>query len=136
MPFSETVNRVIDLAAAIREDWNRELPQRHPDYLFIGEEGEDDGQPPLKRSSPGPCCTHSPPDTYKLGALLYLGREDYRPTEFAVWCGEVMPATFPNPKWAIGQMTEKAPLGDYLRDGLEALARAGVDVDAPVTAAA
>ncbi len=32
MRFSDNATRVIDLATAIRDYWNTELPKRHPNY--------------------------------------------------------------------------------------------------------
>ena len=49
MKLSELTARVIDLATAIRDYWEVELPKRHPDYPLV-RPGDGDGPPPPEQA--------------------------------------------------------------------------------------
>jgi hypothetical protein len=126
--FSEAAAEVIRLADARRDYWDRELPKHYPEY------------PLIRASDPRP--PSSPDDVelrrlftrldseivYKLILTMYLGRDDFAASNLEGHYVD-MKSTFPEARVATSQMAGKAPLGDYLRDGLERLSRAGIDLD-------
>jgi hypothetical protein len=59
---------------------------------------------------------------------MYLGRGDFAADELAA-CYDDLKRTFVHPQQAASQMIDKAPLADYLGDGLEAIRQHGIDVD-------
>lgn len=131
--LSEAASRVIDLARKVREYYAAEYPKYHKKY------------PVVDLLEPGP----PPPDEerqlkdflislpvemiYRLILLMYLGRGDFPAGELQAAL-EYLKSTFPKPEWAVSQMMEKAPLADYLSDGLDELRKKAIDVDhLPVT---
>jgi hypothetical protein len=128
MPFSDTVKRVIDLANAVRDYWDTELPKRYPTYPLVPA-GADDGLPPPEEKELETLLRSLPPaDVYKLMSLMYLGREDFNAHGWEPMSRELR-QTFPDPDRAIQQMMAKGPLGEYLADGLAQLTAHGTDVD-------
>ncbi len=132
MKFTDTVRRVIELGAASREYWNRELRKRHPNYpILTPGTSEDDIPPPPEQTELWAFLRALPPEqVYRLIALMYLGREDFPAAEYEEQVRH-MPDAFPVVDWAIGQMVEKAPLADYLADGLSFAEDTGVVIDHP-----
>ena len=65
---------------------------------------------------------------YELLLLMYLGRGDFGVTSLAGNLAQLK-RTFGSKEIAISQMRAKAPLADYLADGLERLRREGIDPD-------
>jgi hypothetical protein len=138
MALSQTAQEVITLADAIRHYWDTELPKRHPNYPMITP-GEDSGPPPPEKKRLRDLLGNQPEEViYSLVLIMYLGRGDFGAEKLAEQYEEVK-KRFAKPEWAVAQMMEKAPLGDYLRDGLAELSKAGIDVDSlrfpPVRAA-
>jgi hypothetical protein len=128
MAFSDTVKQVIELATAINDYWERELPKRHRDYPII-RSGEDSGPPPREEAKLRDLLHSLPPDdVYRLLALMYLGRGDYNAIGFEPMSRELTQA-FPTPERAIRQMMAKGPLAEYLADGLREMAAHGIDID-------
>jgi hypothetical protein len=128
MKLSKTAEEVISLATAIRDYWNTELPKRHPTYPIISA-GEDSGLPPPEERKLRDLLASLPEDElYKLTLLMYLGRGDFGTDDLAGHY-ETLKKRFAKPDWAISQMIEKAPLADYLTDGLAELTKNGIDVD-------
>ena len=126
--LSEVVKEVIRLAQATREYWDTELPKRHPDYPLV-HSGEDSGPPPPQEVQLQKLLTELPEDMiYKLILIMYLGRGDFSTRDLAGHF-EQMKETFAKPEWAVSQMMEKAPLADYLAQGLDELSKNRVDVD-------
>ena len=128
MKLSETANEAIALAEAIRSYWDRELPKRHPHYPVINP-GEDDGPPPPEEKQLKELLSRLPPDDiYKLVLIMCLGRGDFGVEDLAGHY-EDLKSTFAKPEWAIAQMMGKAPLADYLTDGLAELSNNHIDLD-------
>jgi hypothetical protein len=128
LKLSQVVDQVIDLASRIRAYWDAELPKRHPDYPLV-RAGEDTGPPPPEEAELQTLLRNLPPQVvYQLILIMYLGRGDFDPADLQA-SFEYVPQTFGKPEWAISQMMEKAPLADYLADGLEQLRKRNVDVD-------
>jgi hypothetical protein len=59
---------------------------------------------------------------------MYLGRGDIGTDDLAAY-HETLKATFGDPQHAAAQMLDKAPLADYLLDGLEELRKHKINVD-------
>ena len=77
--------------------------------------------------------SHLPAATiYMLTTIMYLGRGDFG-TAGLLNSYESMSDTFDKPEFAISQMLEKAPLPEYLEDGLNRLSVDGVDVNTLLT---
>ena len=128
MKLSEAAARVITIATAIRDYWNTELPKRHPHYPVIGA-GEDSGPPPREEAELNSFFSSLPEDDiYKLILLMYLGRGDFGTHDLAMHFRTVKDR-FRKREWAISQMKGKAPLADYLADGIEELRKSGIDMD-------
>jgi hypothetical protein len=128
MTFSATVKRVIDLATAIRDYWEHELPKRHPDYPII-KAGEDDGPPPPEEEELRDLLLGLPrSDLYKLLSLMYFGRGDFDAIGLESTAQDLARA-YPDRERVIRQVMAKGPLADYLEDGLGKLAVLGIDVD-------
>ena len=129
MTFSEAAAEVIRLADARRAYWNTELPKYHPDYPLVRAKDRRPPPPP-EDGQLRLLLTTLPADVvYKLILTMYLGRGDFGTPELAEEYAE-MKRAFPEPRIAASQMSGKVPLGDYLRDGLVRLGKAGIDLDA------
>ena len=129
MTFTETVKRVMDLSTAIHKYWDVELRKRHPNYPFIGEEGEDDGPPPPEEAELRDLLQSLPPEElYKLVAVAERGRKPYPMAEFMNrWrkaAGEGLPIAE-----IISELVGRYYLAADLFDGLNALSAAGVDMN-------
>ena len=128
MKLSEAARRVMTLARKVREYYDRELPKWYPDYPLID---------PAQKGPPSPkeerelrrLLTSLPSGTiYQLVLLMYLGRGDFGPDELPGRY-EALKQTFGDPEWAASQMMGKAPLAEYLSDGLLELKRHRIPVD-------
>lgn len=126
--LSEAAERVITLARTVRKYYDAELPKWHPDYPIISPAQE--GPPPPKEERELRKFLRSlPPETiYRLILVMYLGRGDFGADDLA-GSYEDLKQTFGEPEWAASQMTEKAPLAEYLSDGLSELKRQRIPVD-------
>jgi hypothetical protein len=128
MKLLETAKEVGALAEAIRNYWDAELPKRHPDYPIV-HPGEDSGPPPPEEKKLKDLLANLPEDVlYKLALIMYLGRGDFG-TDDLTGHYEALKKTFGKPDGIASQMMAKAPLADYLADGLAELKRNGIDVD-------
>lgn len=128
MKLSETAKEVITLAAAIRNYWDTELPKRHPNYPVVSP-GEDSGPPPPEKKKLRDLLASLPEDViYTLVLLMYLGRGDFGTDDLAKHY-ETVKQKFAKPDWAASQLMGKAPLADYLSDGMAELKKSGIDVD-------
>lgn len=128
MRLSETTNKVIHLARIIREYYDIESPKYYPNYpaTDISEEGPP--QPREKQELRELFKSLPPEMIYQLILIMYLGRGDFGVDELANQY-QTLQETFIKPEWAIAQMMEKAPLADYLSDGLLELAQHQISVD-------
>ena len=128
MKLTDAIRRVIDLATAIREYWDRELPKRHKDYPLI-RAGEDSGPPPPEEQELRQFLRSLPAeDIYRIMAVMYLGRGDYNPPGVYVMPDELK-KSFPNVEFAIEFIIAKGPLAEYLDEGLSELKSAKIDID-------
>jgi hypothetical protein len=128
MSFSDTVAKVVDLATAIRDYWDTELPKRHPNYPIVSP-GEDSGPPPpeeaeLKRFLK----TLSDEEIYKLVLLMCLGRGDFDTEQLTIQYAKIRDR-FRERERAVSQIAGKAALADYLSDGVAELLRTGTNID-------
>lgn len=128
MTFSETIRRVIGLAREVRDYYATELPKWHPDYPVVHLD-EKSAPPPPAESELRSLLTSLPDATiYKLLLVMYLGRGDFGTDDLAATYDDLRDS-FENPEYAASQMMGKAPLADYLADGLDELRRHRIDVD-------
>jgi hypothetical protein len=128
MKLSETAATVIDLATAIRDYWNTELPKRHPNYPVVSP-GEDSGPSPPEEAKMRSFLEKLPDEEiYKLILLMYLGRGDFGTDDLAMHY-RTLQDRFRKREWAISQMEGKAPLADYLADGIAELQKSRIDMD-------
>jgi Protein of unknown function (DUF3775) len=129
MQLSQVLEQVIQLAGASRDYWAAELPKRHPTYPIVPA-GEDSGPAPREEAQLQSLLEKLPEDLiYQLVLIMYLGRGDFSVHELE-GNFKYLKDTFAKPEWAISQMLSKAPLADYLADGLAELQKHGLDVDA------
>ncbi len=128
MKLSEAVGKVIDLARKIREYYAAELPKRHPNYPLVGADEESAPPPPEETELRQFLAGLLDETVYQLALIMYLGRGDFTVDELAA-CYDDLKRTFVHPEHAASQMIDKAPLADYLVDGLEELRKHGIDVD-------
>jgi hypothetical protein len=128
MSLSQAVSEVIALSTAIRKYWDTELPKRHPHYPVVAP-GEDSGPAPPERDKLKDLLTKLPEElVYKIALLMYLGRGDFGTDDLATHY-ESLKQRYAKPEWAISQMMGKAPLADYLADGVAELKKSGIELD-------
>jgi hypothetical protein len=128
MNLSEAANRVIDLAHKVREYYAAELPKRHPRYPLVDPD-EESAPPPPEEKQLRAFLASLPEDLLnQLLLLMYLGRGDFGVDDLAGYY-ESLKGTFDGPEHAVAQMMDKAPLADYLSDGLEELRKHKINVN-------
>lgn len=128
MRLSEATNRVIDLARKIREYYAAELPKRHPNYPVIGI-NEESAPPPPEEAELKEFFLALPKDLiYQLILIMYLGRGDFGTDDLPGYY-QALKNAFGKTQDAISQMMDKAPLAEYLLDGLDELHKHKIDVD-------
>ncbi|HWG43256.1 MAG TPA: DUF3775 domain-containing protein [Gemmataceae bacterium] len=128
MNLSEAADRVIDLAGKVREYYATELPKRHPNYPVVGVGEESAPSPPEEKELRDFLLTLSQEMLYQLILIMYLGRGDYGTDDLAGYY-EALKGTFGDLEHTASQMMDKAPLADYLLDGLEELRKHKINVD-------
>jgi hypothetical protein len=128
MNLSEAAYKVIDLARKVREYYDTELPKHHPKYPLIGLDEEGPPPPPEEKELRALLATFSDEMIYQLILIMYLGREDFNTDDLAGHY-QGLKNTFGDAEHAIAQMMGKAPLADYLSDGLEELRKHNINVD-------
>ncbi|HVC98874.1 MAG TPA: DUF3775 domain-containing protein [Pirellulales bacterium] len=128
MKLSEVANKVINLAGKIREYYATELPKRHPNYPLVDPFEASMPPPPEEKVLRSFLATLSEDMIYQLILIMYLGRGDFG-TEDLAENHETLRGTFGGPEHAVSQMMGKAPLADYLSDGLEALRQHKINPD-------
>jgi len=128
MKLSEAVKKVVGLAKLIREYWETELPKRHPDYPIMNP-GEQPLPPPPEEKKLAKLFASLPEDmVYQIALLMYLGRGDFEVRELAEHYA-TLKENFDSPAALASQLIGKAPLADYLQDGLAELRKHRIDVD-------
>lgn len=128
MKLSEAVTKVIGLAKVIREYWETELPKRHSDYPVMNP-GEQPVSPPPEEKKLAKLLASLPEDLVcQIGLLVDLGRGDFDVRELADHY-KTLKDNFDSPTAFASQLIEKAPLADYLQDGLAELEKHNIDVD-------
>lgn len=128
MKLAETAQRVIALARKVRRYYDSELPKWYPEYPVISLTQK--GPPPPKEERELRNVFRSLPSEtiYQLLLVMYLGRGDFGADDLS-GSYEALKQTFDKPERAVSQMMEKAPLADYLSDGLLELERCRIAVD-------
>lgn len=128
MKIDVAANRALTLAKAIRDYWATELPKRHPNYPFV-DPGADSGPPPPEEKELRQFLKRLAPDTvYKLALIMYLGRGDFDTSDLPAEY-QTIKENFDSPAALIAQMMEKAPLADYLEEGMAILKSQHIDLD-------
>lgn len=130
MTFAETVNKVIELAAARLEYIQGELPEHHPEYPLANEHEDDPWPPPAEEAELRVLLGGLPvEDLYRIGSLMYYGRKYAAKGDLGVMYRRFV-QDFPEPDWVAEWMSQYSPLADSLRDALDLLYTVGLDVDA------
>jgi hypothetical protein len=128
MTLSAAAQKVIDLAREVRDYYAAELPKRHPNYPLVDND-EDTVPPPLEEKELRAfLASLSTEMIYQLLLIMYLGRGDLDAGDLARFYDDLK-GMFGNPGYAASQMLDKAPLADYLLDGLEELRKHQIDVN-------
>src|SRR5436190_986922 len=120
MKLSAAANKVIELSQKIREFYDAELPKRFPNYPLVDREAQSIPPPPEERELRKFLATLSEDTICQLMLIMYLGRGDFGADDLAENY-EALNGAFGDSNLAVSQMMDKAPLADYLSDGLEAL---------------
>ncbi len=128
MKLSEAVQKVIDLSRKVREYYATELPKQHPNYPLIGLDEPETPPPPEERELRSFLGSLDPEVVYQLILIMYLGRGDFDADDLAE-SHKALKSTFGTAEIAASQMMEKAPLADYLSDGLATLKKHKIKVD-------
>jgi hypothetical protein len=128
MKLSQTIQKVIALAGKVRTYYDAELPKWYPDYPIVKPGQEGPPSPKEERELKEFVRALPPEMIYRLLLIMYLGREDFGIEDLASRY-EALKQTFGQPEWAASQMLEKAPLAQYLTDGLSELKRHRIPVD-------
>ena len=128
MSVAEAANRAIDLSRKVRDYYAAELPKRHPNYPLVGLDEESVPPPPEEMELRDFFATLSEDTIYQLILIMYLGRGDFGTDDLADYY-ETLNDTFVDPNHAVSQMMDKAPLADYLADGIEELRKHNIKVD-------
>ena len=128
MKLSQAAEKVISLATAIQEYWDRELPKRHADYPLVAP-GEDSGPPPPEEEELREFLESLPTDdVYKLALLIYLWRGEFQTQDLAEGF-ESLKRQFPETQLLIARLVDKASLADDMTDGIAKLNDAGISLD-------
>jgi hypothetical protein len=126
--LQENAKKAINLAQAIRNYWERELPKRHPNYPIVNPD-EDSGPPPPQEKKLRELLIRLPEETvYKLGLVVYLGRGDFDTRDLAAEY-QTIKENFGSPAALITWMMDQAPLADYLEEGMAILRSRHIDLD-------
>lgn len=128
MKLSEATERVITLARKVREYYDAELPNWYPDYPVISLAQEGPPTPKEERELRNLLGSLPSETIYRLMLLMYLGRGDFGADDLR-GSYQALKQTFGKSEWAASQMMEKAPLAEYLSDGLLELKRHRIPVD-------
>jgi hypothetical protein len=128
MKLSEATARVIELAGKIRQYYATELPKHHPNYPVI-RLTDVSAPPPREEKELRRFLATLPADMiYRLLLVMYIGRGDFG-TDDLPGSYETLKNTFAKPEFAVSQMMDKAPLADYLSDGLNEFRKHRINVD-------
>jgi hypothetical protein len=126
--LSQVAKRTITLARKIRAYYDDKLPKWYPHYPLISP-GEEAPPPPPEETALTQFLSELPPELlYQLILVMYIGRGDFE-VEDLPGAYAALKQTSGEPKWAASQMLEKAPLADYVSDGLVQLQEHGINVD-------
>lgn len=135
MRLTEAAQRLVTFAEALRARRADELSKRHPRYPLVGTSDLADPTLDEKKRLKEFLATLPDDQVFALAAMMYIGRGDFGTAGFPHSMDE-MRKTFDTPVRAAAQMAEKAPLADYLSDGIAALADAGINIDGLIDAEA
>ena len=128
MKLSAAAKKVIELAQQVRDYYEVELPKWHPQYPLVGLDEKDPPAPPAEGALKD--FLHSLPEemVYQLAAIMYLGRGDFAADHLADYY-PTLKSGFHSAATVVSQMMDKAPLADYLSDGLAVLKQYKINVD-------
>jgi len=126
--LSSILPKVIELSAAIREYWDRELPKRHPNYPLIDPDA-DDGPPPPEEKKLRRLLKGLPEDTlFQIGYIAQLGRGDSQRGDLEQMF-EYTKQWLDDSDLATEIFVGTPGLSDHLQRGMSQLAERRIDVD-------
>jgi hypothetical protein len=128
MTLLEAAHKVIALAREVRDYYAAELPKRHRHYPLVDLDEESPPAPSAERELRAFLSSLPEETVYQLILIMYLGRGDFGVDDLAGYY-KALNGTFGDREHAVSQMTDKAPLADYLSDGLEELRKHRIDVN-------
>jgi len=129
MKLSEAATKSIELSAKVLEYYERELPKFHPNYPLINPEDSEPTPPPEEAELREFLDSLSPELVYQLHLIMDLGCYLYKVSEIEEHYKEFL-STFPRTEWAIQLLSGYPSLAANLRDGIEILHEAGLEINA------
>lgn len=129
MKLSDAVNEVLTLARAIQSYWESELPKYHPNYPLVNP-GEVDPPSPPEEKVLHDLLRRLPDDiVYQLAIVRKLawGMNNGRADVFRIY--HELKQRFPTSDDVVSECLETPSLVPSLEDGLDELAKHGIDVD-------
>lgn len=128
MKLSEVAGHVIELASAVRDYWDVELPKRHPDYPLV-RPGDGDGPPPPEAAELRDFLSRLEQEQlYQLGLVMCAGQRRSATGGLAREY-EAVKDRLGGREEAVDTISANTLLAEDLADGLAELSRRGVGVD-------
>jgi hypothetical protein len=128
MTLSRAVQKVIDLAGAVRDYYETELQKRYPNYPLVDENAESVPPPPAEKELRAFLESLSIDILYQLYVIMNLGLGEFGASDVGK-SYEELKDRIGDAEHAVAEMMHyKAPLADRLTDGLEELRRHNIDV--------
>jgi hypothetical protein len=127
MKLSEAVQKGVNLSQKVRACYTAELPKQHPKYPLIGPDEAETPAPPEEEELRSFLASLDPEMVYQLILIMYLGRGDFDPDDLSESYEALK--SIGSAEVAASQMMEKAPLADYLSDGLAILRKHRIKLD-------
>lgn len=127
--LSEIAQELVRLVDAVANYWEVEYPKTHPTYPLVAP-GEDPDPPgPPEERQIEELLSSLPADTVrKLALIMEIGSERYGTTDLPAALADVK-RRYGKPKETVRRIAHRLDLLLSLRDGLEFLQEANLDVD-------
>ena len=127
MTIATAVSKVMPLAMAIQNYWEKELPRRHPNYPLV-DPNVDDGPPPPETQLLREFLERLPEETlYRLGLIISPGRARFDTSRLESRYHELRDEY--DVSSCIAWVLDNIHLADDLEYGMEILSEKGIDLD-------